>query len=837
MEGVESETDSQQKENNVFEEIRSLINVNVPEQVKHILQITGFESVHLLSKINEKVLIDIEKQLREDLHDVLSTTEMEKVYGVFHKNPGKFRFLTAHKHFLLELPKLLSECEKNKTRINKNNAKRSVNTQNVEELNVVPEEKNECIKQNVRKHLPINLTEENAHIWKTLKNWIKAKTPEAEWCAISKNFNNVTVATRFASPAVDSELVCVIKCFCGSSYKLKKVSKQPNAPQRWIYGSYYKHWQRDHLSNLKASVKKNPSIMKFLYQNEKRDENLNKEHDIQNTSDDFDLPSTSKAKLSNEAILDDSFDIAPPSNQRAALPNASVILPDNFENAASLEENEENSKINILSNVLISTIDKNKTETPLKTLGNADEVGDNSADKNTSKWASLKYQRSEREKRLREKCNTEDQTLITDYFQLSNKIMEIIAKNEERHHLVLEPNIPPHVKLNYKVSSSLLNDLLAAVSLENSRGPKNKNNYNSAMKDFGLYLYYVGGRCLYETLQSNLKNALPSISTLNRHVSKKSSYKQEGLIDLQGLLSYLEKNNLPKIVWISEDATRITARVEYDSKTNKLVGFVLPLKNGLPQTQTYLATSAKKIEEHFQNGVIANFVQVIMAQPLKDGTPPFCLSLFGTDNKYKAEDVLSRWNFIRTEAQKYQIIVAGFSSDGDAKLLKAMRLITDFPFSQQNVFEWDWYHMGKGKGSECCFQDTVHILTKMRTRFLKDGIVLPLGDYFASVDHLKLLISKFGKDKHLLTSSDLSPEDKMNFRSAQKMSSDRVINLLDSVPESNGTRVYLKIMRYIESAFLDSSLDVQDRIYRIWYCVFFSRIWKSWIKKKTQITR
>ena len=54
---------------------------------------------------------------------------------------------------------------------------------------------------------------------------------------------------------------------------------------------------------------------------------------------------------------------------------------------------------------------------------------------------------------------------------------------------------------------------------------------------------------------------------------------------------HLTKHKAPFIVAISEDATRITARVEYDYETNRMVGFVLPCDDkGLPLANSFLAT-------------------------------------------------------------------------------------------------------------------------------------------------------------------------------------------------------------------------------------------------------
>lgn len=42
-----------------------------------------------------------------------------------------------------------------------------------------------------------------------------------------------------------------------------------------------------------------------------------------------------------------------------------------------------------------------------------------------------------------------------------------------------------------------------------------------------------------------------------------------------------------------------------------------------------------------------------MAQPIKAKSSPFLLQIFGTDNKFSANDVLKRWKFTVTELKKY----------------------------------------------------------------------------------------------------------------------------------------------------------------------------------------
>jgi len=69
----------------------------------------------------------------------------------------------------------------------------------------------------------------------------------------------------------------------------------------------------------------------------------------------------------------------------------------------------------------------------------------------------------------------------------------------------------------------------------------------------------------------------------------------------------------------------------------------------------------------------------------------------------------------------------------------------------------------------------------MQTRFLKEGIILQMGNYLTIPDHLHYLAKTVSKDKHLLTSLDLKGEDKLNYSARKKMCSLSVINNLKEI--------------------------------------------------------
>lgn len=68
------------------------------------------------------------------------------------------------------------------------------------------------------------------------------------------------------------------------------------------------------------------------------------------------------------------------------------------------------------------------------------------------------------------------------------------------------------------------------------------------------------------------------------------------------LNAYLDGLKLDKYVWISEDASGIINKIEFDPNTNQMVGLVLPMtrNTGMPIAYTYLARSSEEIEKNMK---------------------------------------------------------------------------------------------------------------------------------------------------------------------------------------------------------------------------------------------
>jgi hypothetical protein len=92
-----------------------------------------------------------------------------------------------------------------------------------------------------------------------------------------------------------------------------------------------------------------------------------------------------------------------------------------------------------------------------------------------------------------------------------------------------------------------------------------------------------------------------------------------------------------------------------------------------------------------------------------------------------------------------------------------------------------------------CFQDPVHIYTKLRNRLLSERADILLGNQLIDIEPLLYLIDNYSKLDHSLVKSDVDPNDRQNYNSAVKISSGNVFYLLEKIPNSIGIRVYLHI--------------------------------------------
>ncbi|CAF1619825.1 unnamed protein product [Rotaria magnacalcarata] len=229
---------------------------------------------------------------------------------------------------------------------------------------------------------------------------------------------------------------------------------------------------------------------------------------------------------------------------------------------------------------------------------------------------------------------------------------------------------------------------------------------------------------------------------------------------------------------------------------------------------------------------------------------PFLLSAYGVDNTFAAIDILRRWMYIFESCLDKGVRIVGFSTDADNKYLSAMRLASNFFASLPNFKlqkhehafkidipnDWTWFFLSRNQ-LFLFFQDPVHIVTKWRNRLLSSTADLYIGNDKISMAHIEQLINNnhYTKLDHGLTKSDIQPKDRQNYNSCIKLISDDVINLLNDSRGTNGTVVYLTLLKMIVKAYIDKSTSIHERIKSAWCVVFVCRLWWSSLEKKSAL--
>lgn len=416
-----------------------------------------------------------------------------------------------------------------------------------------------------------------------------------------------------------------------------------------------------------------------------------------------------------------------------------------------------------------------------------------------------------------------------EYFKIAPQESTIVIGKQSENSVQIE-NIQ-----NKTTTHFFLNKLLSAAD-RNSKREKGGFRYDWDVKLYAAYLRILIGPFSYETLQRNLMHSLPSLPSTNRYIQSSGCNITEGIIRCEELAIYLSDRSLEPVVCISMDATRISGRVQYDSKTNQCVGFVPPLHNGIPVPFSFPARNADEILTHFtSNNPIASFLNVVMAQPIAN-VPPFCLMVYSSDNRYTTSDVINLWQHITEQLEKVGVKVICIASDSDPKYNSAMRILSGI--GHPTIL--DYFSCCGNQSGPFYIQDIVHIATKLRNfllRSISDKKIIPFGKNLIRVEHLYELLKMFTKDKHQLTLSTLNPKDKQNFRSVQRICHSRVTNLLrDHVANSCATVQFLYILRDIIDSFMDTNLAPLQRVRKIWYAVFLIRIWRSYVLSNKRFT-
>ena len=204
--------------------------------------------------------------------------------------------------------------------------------------------------------------------------------------------------------------------------------------------------------------------------------------------------------------------------------------------------------------------------------------------------------------------------------------------------------------------------------------------YNSSMREFASVIFILGGRNLYEFIRMNILGLLPSLSIIQSLIDSSTNYLQEGQYRYEAMYDYLSWKR-SKFVFAADDCTSVIPKITYNIHSNTFTGFTPPLKDGLPQVNTFSTEAFSELEHWSSTLPISNLLNIHMVQPVtaaSDSCAPFLLSAYGTDNRFITEDVILRWVNMVDECAKKEINLVGFATDCDCRYLRSMRLLMGF---------------------------------------------------------------------------------------------------------------------------------------------------------------
>ncbi|CAF1650247.1 unnamed protein product, partial [Adineta steineri] len=408
--------------------------------------------------------------------------------------------------------------------------------------------------------------------------------------------------------------------------------------------------------------------------------------------------------------------------------------------------------------------------------------------------------------------------------------------------------------LNFHENENIINDqhefltlFVNTITKNLSSANASRYRYDNKIKSFAVCLYILGGKTTYEYVRLNLPGALPNLTTINSLIQNNDDNLTEGEFRFNKMAKYLNSFGV-RHAYCAEDCTGVVRRIKYDTHTNSFIGFSTPLYGGIPSPSHFKTDSITELKLWMDQTEKAPLLNIHCVQPIPPpnqtiAPPSFVLAGYGVSSKYTSLDILRRWLFIHKNSIEKNVRILGFSTDADNKYFRAMRLMAGFYASLSNfdihvdscmfsiqTGSWSWFFLRRDQ-LFVFMQDATHLVTKLRNRLLSATAALKVGNKYITMNHLQELLDNVELTRldHGLTQSDLKPTDRQNFRSCLRITSCDVLNLIARDDNSNGTYMYLKLIKFIISSYIEPTTSIEERLKGAWTAVFLLRLWWVWL--------
>ncbi|CAF3090950.1 unnamed protein product [Rotaria sp. Silwood2] len=263
---------------------------------------------------------------------------------------------------------------------------------------------------------------------------------------------------------------------------------------------------------------------------------------------------------------------------------------------------------------------------------------------------------------------------------------------------------------------------------------KNKYRYGDQIQEFALLIFIFGGLHCYEFLRLHLPLTLSHITNLELLIRNQELKIIECNFRFNLLKERSQSTNC-NYIFVAEDATRSISCIDYDAQSNLFLGFSSPLVSGVLQSNFFQTENFNVLKSWLDETDTSKFINLHMAKSLKSSAPPFILCAYGSNNKFEEIDVLKRWLFIYNESLIQGLRVIGFSTDGDSRYLRAMRLnyrffgelpsLNLFNFGEASTIDTDTL-----EDLTTCLHKCLHELHKVLKHLMISADIM-LAAYFA----------------------------------------------------------------------------------------------------------
>ncbi len=355
----------------------------------------------------------------------------------------------------------------------------------------------------------------------------------------------------------------------------------------------------------------------------------------------------------------------------------------------------------------------------------------------------------------------------------------------------------------------------------------NSNRYELPIKHIAILIWYYCGGTGYTFLSKNLPGVLPqSLSYTKAEFLTPFPLGFSDAIFDEAFEYYRSRNYSQMLFTISEDSTAVVPGMQWEEKENKLVGIIRGNSYSAP------AENMKQMIDIFKSSSIACDIHVYMLNPLDPRIPSFVVGVFPSDRTETSALILSRWKIFEDMASARKMKIVGHSSDGEPKQMSAMRqfLTSADTYYSLNSSAWKGIKVPKRTkfGTdliECCFQDMMHIGTKLRNNLLSKTRKLRFGDKPINLEELDELLKQRSELRINCRPSDLFPNDKMNFAAVERLCNRKLLKEIKS--RDFTLYLYLKLIRYSTFSFVDETIPLEKRISQMAYACFLVLSWRK----------